>query len=303
MTEKNKSTGNTGARFKVWLLASRPKTLWAAVSPVLIGTAFAYADKTWHAPAALAALVAALFIQIGTNFANDYFDFTKGADSGDRIGPLRATQAGLIPPAQMRNAFLVVFALAMVIGLYLVWRGGWIIVLIGSISILLGILYTATPYALAYTGLADLFVLIFFGPVAVGGTYYVQSLTITPAVLLAGLAPGLISTALLTVNNLRDIKQDRAAGRKTLAVRFGATFAKFEYAVALTLACAIPLLLARLLQAKHQTILATGTILLALPAIKTVFAYRDAAVLNAVLTSTGRFLLIFSLVFSVTLIL
>jgi 1,4-dihydroxy-2-naphthoate octaprenyltransferase len=199
----------------------------------------------------------------------------------------------------MRNAFIITFGVAMLVGLYLVWRGGWVIVLIGSISIFLGVIYTASPYALAYTGLADIFVLIFFGPVAVGGTYYVQALTINATVLVAGLAPGLISTALLTVNNLRDAEQDRAAGRKTLAVRFGRTFAKMEYLTAIALACFVPIALHLFTGANVYAVFATATFLFAIPAIKTVFFHQDAAVLNTVLASTGKLLLIFSLVFSI----
>lgn len=259
----------------------------------------AYSDSLLHWPSALAALFAAMFIQIGTNFANDYFDYRKGADAADRIGPTRATQAGMIEPETMQNAFIVVFGVAMLLGLYLVSRGGWVIVLIGSVSIFLGVVYTATRYALAYTGLADLFVLIFFGPVAVGGTYYVQALTITPIVLIAGLSPGLISTALLTVNNLRDIQQDKAAGRKTLAVRFGAMFAKMEYLLAIVFACLIPVILHYLTRSNFYVVFATLTFFLAIPAIRTVFFYQDAKVLNAVLANTGKLLLIFSLAFSI----
>jgi len=284
---------------KTWLLASRPKTLWAAVSPVLMGTAMAYADGLWHWPSAAAALLCAILIQIGTNFANDYFDYLKGADSTERIGPKRATQAGLVKPDAMRNAFIIAFGIAMLLGLYLVWRGGWIIVLIGSVSIFLGIIYTATRYALAYTGLADLFVLIFFGPVAVGGTYYVQALDINVIVLIAGLSPGLISTAILTVNNLRDVNQDRAAGRKTLAVRFGESFAKIEYLLVIAAACLMPLVLHYLTRANFYVVFSAFTFLLAIPAIRTVYSYKEARALNAVLANTGKLLLIFSLAFSI----
>ncbi len=284
---------------KTWLLASRPKTLWAAISPVIIGTAMAYADGLFHGPSALAALFGAVCIQIGTNFSNDYFDFVKGADTNERIGPLRATQAGLVKPATMRNASALVFGLAIVFGLYLVWRGGWVVVWIGLASILSGVLYTATRYALAYTGLADIFVLIFFGPVAVGGTYYVQTQTISPLVLIAGIAPGLISTAILTVNNLRDINQDRTAGKNTLAVRFGKKFARMEYLLSLLVACLIPVLLYFYTKAHFWSLAAILTLLLAIPAIKLVFTYTESAALNATLATTGKLLLCFSLIFSV----
>ncbi|RMF56518.1 MAG: 1,4-dihydroxy-2-naphthoate octaprenyltransferase, partial [Calditrichaeota bacterium] len=199
-------------QWKVWLMASRPRTLGAAIAPVLMGLSMAYADMGLHMPSAIATLICALLIQIGTNFANDYYDFVQGADTGERLGPTRATQAGLVTPQAMKKAFIMVFSVAFLIGLYLIWRGGWPIFLIGVLSILFGILYTGGPYPLGYNGLADIFVLIFFGPVAVGGTYYLQTLQINGLVLIAGLAPGLISTALLTVNNLRDVITDRQAG-------------------------------------------------------------------------------------------
>ncbi|KAA3662501.1 MAG: 1,4-dihydroxy-2-naphthoate polyprenyltransferase, partial [Calditrichaeota bacterium] len=224
---------------KVWLLAARPKTLWAAIAPVLMGTALAANDDVYHWPSALVALIGAVLIQIGTNYANDYFDYLKGADTGERLGPTRATQAGQVKPQQMRFAFILIFVLAMVLGIYLVWRGGWPVVAIGVASIFFGILYTATPYALAYLGIADLFVLVFFGPVAVGGTYYVQALSIAPHVIIAGFAPGLISMAILVVNNLRDIETDSKAGKKTLAVRFGRKFTQAEYILCLVVACFI----------------------------------------------------------------
>ena len=286
---------------KNWLLACRPKTLWAAVCPVLIGTSMAFADGDFHLFSALAAFIGALLIQIGTNFANDYYDFLKGADTAERLGPIRATQAGLIQPGLMKKGFIIAFGLAMLIGLYLVWRGGWVIVLIGSISIFLGVLYTATPWALAYTGLADFFVLIFFGPVAVGGTYYVQTLAITDAVLVAGLAPGLFSMAILTVNNLRDIEQDRKAGRKTLAVRFGRTFAKTEYVLAILLACGTPLLVYACTTHKigDYGLIACVTVLLSLPLLKTVLQNDAPEELNSILAKTGKLLLVFSLLFSI----
>lgn len=212
------------SRVRVWTLAARPKTLFAAIVPVAIGTALAWTDGGFHAGAAAVALLGALLIQIGTNFVNDYVDFLKGADTEERVGPMRVTQAGLVSARTMQRATVLVFGLAFLSGLYLVYRGGWPILLVGLVSIAAGILYTATRYALAYTGVADLAVFLFFGPVAVAGTYYVQTLTVTPHAVLAGVAPGLLSMALLVVNNLRDEHQDRAAGKKTLVVRFGRRF-------------------------------------------------------------------------------
>ena len=283
---------------RTWLLAARPQTLWASVSPVLIGSAMAFEAGLWHGPSALAALVVAVLIQIGTNYANDYFDFLKGADTRERVGPLRATQAGLVKPETMRRAFILVFALAILCGSYLVWRGGGLAFWIGLTCILSGLLYTATPFATAYTGFADLFVLVFFGPVAVAGTYFVQGLSLNVPVLVAGLAPGLISTAILTVNNLRDMEQDRIAGKKTLAVRFGKRFSQVEYSMLLILAGFVPILLYIYTKQHRFALFAILTLVMAIPAIKTVFTHRESAELNATLAHTGILLLLFSIVFS-----
>ncbi len=214
----------TVSSVQTWLLAIRPKTLGAAVAPVLVGTAMAVEAGRGHVPSAFVALACALLIQIGTNFSNDYLDFEKGADAETRKGPTRVTQAGLVTPQGMRRATAGVFGLAFALGLYLVYRGGWPVLLIGVLSIAAGVLYTAGRFSLAYLGLADGAVLLFFGPVAVGGTYYVQALAVTPAVLVGGLAPGLLATAVLLVNNVRDVAEDRAAGKRTLVVRRGRRF-------------------------------------------------------------------------------
>ncbi len=286
-------------KLRIWIEAARPKTLWAALAPVFIGTAMAYSDGLMHIPSALVACIAAVFIQIGTNFANDYFDFRKGADRKDRLGPVRATGAGLIKPRVMRAAFIMMFLIAFLFGLYLIWRGGWPILAIGILSIFFGIMYTGGPYPLAYNGLGDIFVLIFFGPVAVGGTYYIQTGDITLPVILAGLSPGLISTALLTVNNLRDIYSDERVGKRTLAVRFGILFTRMEYLFTLLAAsCIIPVILL-MIEPHHPYVLAGMLVFLfALPSIKAVFFNEINAELNTVLATTGRILLIYSILFS-----
>jgi 1,4-dihydroxy-2-naphthoate octaprenyltransferase len=282
----------------IWVQAARPKTLWASVAPVVIGSAMAFESGGLHIMSALSALLGAVLIQIGTNFANDYFDFHKGADSTDRLGPTRVVQAGLVPPPTMKAAFIAVFVLAVVPGAYLIWRAGWPLFVIGVLSILFGILYTAGPYPLGYVGLGELFVIIFFGPVAVGGTYYVQTLQISLPVIISGLAPGLFSVAILTVNNLRDVQSDLRAGKKTLAVRFGVTFSKIEYLLSIAIACLIPLILL-LHNDKHLYSLLTSVVLLAaIPSIKTVFT-AEGIVLNHVLESTGKMLLLYSLIFSI----
>ncbi|MGF1509151.1 MAG: 1,4-dihydroxy-2-naphthoate polyprenyltransferase [Myxococcota bacterium] len=214
---------------RAWWLAIRPKTLSAAAVPVVVGTAAAAAlDRVAWWPA-IAAMVGALAIQVGTNFANDVFDFEQGADREDRLGPQRAVASGLIAPRAMRLGMGVAFGTAFLTGVYLVTVGGWPIVVIGLASIASGIFYTASRYSLAYLGLGDLFVLVFFGFVAVGGTFYVQVQSLVPWVLWAALPIGAWATNIIVVNNLRDRSTDAKAGKKTLAVRFGRRFSLVQY--------------------------------------------------------------------------
>lgn len=284
---------------KNWLLASRPKTLSASVSPVLIGTAMAFGDGIHHFGAALVCLIAAVSIQIGTNIANDYFDFINGADTKDRIGPKRVTQSGLIQPGTVKNGFIFAFTIAGIACLWLMNRGGWPLAVIGIISIISGILYTAGPKPLGYIGLGDVFVLIFFGPVAVGGTYYVQSFEMNPAVIMAGFAPGLISVSILVVNNYRDMESDRVSGKRTLAVRFGRAFSQLEYLVCIILAGLIPVYIHFLTEDHKLILLSSVVILLAVPGIKSIFTDTNGIQLNNTLAFTGQLLIIYSILFSI----
>ena len=282
-----------------WMMAARPQTLPAAIAPVVMATGMAFGDGIHHFPTALVALFGAISIQIGTNFVNDYCDFKKGTDREDRKGPLRVTQAGLVTPTQMISATVLVFLISILCCLWLVKRGGWPIAVIGVLSILSGIFYTAGSRPYAYFGLGEIFVFIFFGPVAVGGTYYVQSLEINPAVILAGLGPGLLSAAILVINNLRDREEDARAGKKTLAVRFGKHFAMTEYLAMIIAACLIPVLLYVIMR-DHLAILSVALILfLAIPSIVTILTQSDGPSLNHALAHTGRLLLIYSLIFSI----
>lgn len=287
------------SRLQIWLLAARPKTLPAAATPVIMAGAMALADGVFHLQSFLAALLGGLLIQIGTNYANDLFDFQKAVDTGERLGPLRITQAGLVTAAQMRTATISVFALAFVVGIYLVMRGGLPIVIIGLTSILFGVLYTAGPYPLGYIGLGELFVLVFFGFVPLAGTYYVMALKTNTEVILSGLAPGLLSVAILVVNNLRDIDTDRIGGKRTLAVRFGRRFARIEYVVCVVAAILYPAFHYVLFHSHPNTLLACLTIVPAGPLVKTVLTSTDGKTLNDALASTGRLLLIYGLCFSV----
>ncbi|MBI5025048.1 MAG: 1,4-dihydroxy-2-naphthoate polyprenyltransferase [Candidatus Omnitrophica bacterium] len=284
--------------FKNWLLAIRPKTLPAGVAPVLMGTIMAFGDGIGHVPTALVCLLTALLLQIGTNLANDYYDFKKGADTIDRVGPTRVTQAGLIPPEQVKAAFIGVFALAALASVWLVMRGGWPIAVLAVLAILSGIFYTAGRHPLGYMGLGDLLVFIFLGPVAVAGTYYVQSLELNSAIIFAGVAPGLFSVAILTVNNLRDIDSDRKSGKNTLAVRFGRGFALSEYLFCVLGACVVPVFIYMFIE-DHLLILVSSAIsLAAIPTIKTVLTRTEGVALNAALASTARLLLIYSVLFA-----
>ncbi|MBF0386448.1 MAG: 1,4-dihydroxy-2-naphthoate polyprenyltransferase [Candidatus Omnitrophica bacterium] len=283
-----------------WFLAIRPKTLWASVAPVLIGTAMAFGDGIGHLPSAVAALFGALFVQIGTNLANDYFDHKSGVDTPERKGPVRATQAGLIAPWAVKWAFILCFFAAGLIASYLVARAGMVVLIIGVLSVLSGLLYSAGPKPLSHLGLGDIFVLLFFGPVAVGGTYFVQSYEIDGAVIAAGFAPGLFSAAILAVNNLRDINTDRQAGKITLAVRFGKGFARIEYLVCIVLACIVPVAVFAITSGSRRLLLAGLVFFLLLPAINTVFTNEDGESLNNALAQTSQALFVYSLIFSLT---
>lgn len=282
-----------------WILAFRPKTLPAAVAPVVIATAMAYGHGVHDFTMALVALFAALTIQIGTNLANDYFDCIKGADTHERVGPTRVTQAGLIAPSVVRSAMILVFVLSALSSLVLVAHAGWPILVIGIISILSGIFYTAGPRPLGYMGLGELFVLVFFGPVAVAGTYYVQALQFSGPAAVAGLAPGFLSVAILAVNNLRDIDTDRRAGKNTLAVRFGRSFALSEYLFAIIAAGLVPVWVYLLTNEHAWALLSVTVLFCAIPVVKTVFTKQDGPSLNAALASTGKLLFIYSVLFSI----
>jgi 1,4-dihydroxy-2-naphthoate octaprenyltransferase len=220
----------------------RPKTLFAAVAPVLLGTALAFSDSKLNLAAALAALIGALAIQIGTNLANDYWDAKKGADTGERLGPLRVTASGLISPRAVFTGMVFFFAIAALAGVFLVLRAGWPVVVIGVFSIAFGVLYTAGPFSLAYLGLGDVFTFLFFGLIATAGTYFVQALEFSQTALLLGCIPGSYSVVLIALNNLRDRESDARAGKKTLAVRFGRRFAMIEIHVFLFLPVVVPFL-------------------------------------------------------------
>jgi len=284
----------------IWLEAARPKTLWAAISPVILGIAIAASYDVLHIPSALLALTGAILIQIGTNFHNDVADFEKGADREDRLGPRRLVAAGLISRRAMRLATVAVFMLAIASGVYLMIRGGLPIVIIGFSSILFGLAYTGGRYSLAYLGIADLFVLVFFGPIAVAGTFYVQALYWPSTAWLAGLSPGLLCVCILLVNNIRDVEQDIESGKKTLIVRFGRSFGEALYLVFVIVGCVLPVFLWEARLAPVWVLLSILALPLCLQSWKRLrsIPVEDGAKLNPVLGETARNLLIHSLLFS-----
>ena len=283
-----------------WLIAIRIKTLPAAISPVLLGTALAFHDGDSNPFTFLMTLLAAVLIQIGANFANDVYDFEKGSDREDRLGPQRATQSGLISPTDMKKAMWKIFALAIGVGFYLAYVGGWPIVIIGLASIAAGISYTGGPYPLGYHGFGDIFVFLFFGLIAVPGTYYLQTGSVTELSLWLGSVMGMLVTAILVINNLRDRDADIISGKKTLAVRFGKTFSKIQFIMLVMLPFVLPFHLWRQWN-KMSFLLTLFTLPIAVHLIIQLFN-NTGADLNKVLASTARFLFIFTLLLSAGLI-
>lgn len=283
----------------IWIEAARPKTLWAAVAPIAMASAMAWRDGGFDAPTAVICLVTAMLLQVGTNFCNDYADFAKGTDTAERTGPVRATAAGLVKPETMKRAAVVTFGLAALASLLLVLRGGWVLAPLMAAAIASGVLYTAGPKPLGYMGLGDLFVLVFFGPVAVAGTYYVQTLRVSEAAMVAGLAPGLLSVAILVVNNLRDVEGDARSGKRTLAVRFGPTFAQWEYTLCLVGAALVPILLVRWYGAPPNVAVAALVLLAGISALRTIWTTREPLLLNNLLAYTALLLIVFAMLFSV----
>jgi 1,4-dihydroxy-2-naphthoate octaprenyltransferase len=276
--------------------------LTAAIVPVVVGTAVAVRAGVFDPWVALAALFSAVMIQIGTNFANDVFDFKKGADTHTRLGPTRVTSAGLLTPREVEAGTWVVFGLAAASGLYVIYAGGWPILVIGAASILAGLAYTAGPFPLGYNGLGDLAVFIFFGLIAVMGTYYAQARAVTLDAFLAAAPVGALATAILVVNNVRDADTDRAAGKRTLAVLLGRGAARAEYLVLLLLAYAAPFVLWRLRAADRWVLLPLLTLPLAIRLARVVIT-TDGPALNRALAGTAQLLALYGLLFALGIIL
>ena len=282
--------------WQIWWLAIRPRTLPAAAAGVVMGSALAWADGSFQPGPALAALCVALLLQIGSNVANDVYDFERGTDTSERQGPLRVTQAGLLPAAQVKRGMWIIFALAAMFGLYLAFLRGWVVVFIGLAAILSAIAYTGGPFPLGYYGLGDILVFIFFGLVAVTGTYFAQVGSVSAAAGWMSVPVGLIVTAILVVNNLRDIENDRKAGKHTLAVRLGERGARIEFLSCMLIAFAILPVLILLNIVPALSLLAWLSIPLAWKTLRVVFTQQGRP-LNAALAGTGQTALAYSLLF------
>jgi len=281
---------------RIWLMAARVRTLPAAVAPVLVGTALAIQQGEFDGIAFACALLGALFIQVGTNLSNDYSDARRGADAEDRIGPVRVTAGGLVPPAQVLRATYITFGLAAACGIYLIVVAGPILLLIGALSILAGVAYTGGPKPYGYEGLGEVFVFLFFGLVAVTGSYYVQIQELPWSAFALAIPVGLLASAILVVNNVRDIDSDRRAGKRTSAVRLGRERARMLYA-AMVLGAYLTLVLA-LVELTAWVLLPWLTLPLAFRLIRTVQTHTDGPTLNGILAKTGMLQLVFCVLLS-----
>lgn len=293
---------NQISKIESWLLASRPKTLPAAVMPVFVGTSIAIHDGLFNPFAAIIALLCSLLIQIGTNFVNDLHDYLKGSDKKDRLGPVRVLVSGLITENEMRIGITIVFGSAFILGMYLVYLAGWFIFIIGVLSLIAGYAYTAGPYPLAYNGLGDIFVFIFFGFVGTIGTYYVQAQEITMLVFWSSIPVGALITNILVVNNYRDLEEDKIAGKNTLAVKFGGTFAKMQYLIFMILSFAILLLVYFTYKQSIYVFLPLLTLPIAIKLVSMIFKLSGKD-LNSTLALTAKLSAVYGILFAVGILL
>jgi 1,4-dihydroxy-2-naphthoate octaprenyltransferase len=290
------------SHLRLWLVAARPRTLPAAVAPVLVGTALAGTEDVFKPLRFAAALVGSIFIQVGTNLANDYSDARRGADTEDRLGPVRVTAGGLMPPRRVLVGTWVAFGIAVGAGSYLAAVAGWELLVVGVVSIAAGVLYTGGPRPYGYEGLGELFVFVFFGLVAVGGSYFVQIEDLRWEAVALGVPVGLLAAAILVVNNVRDIETDRRAGKRTLAVRLGRERAVSAFTAMLVLAFAALPVIAGAGNLDAWVLLPFLSVPLAVPLARTLSARRDGPALNKLLADAGRLLAVFSLLLAAGLL-
>jgi 1,4-dihydroxy-2-naphthoate polyprenyltransferase len=287
---------------RIWAIAARPRTLPAAIAPVLVGTALAGAEGEFRPLAFAAALVGSIFIQIGTNLSNDYSDARRGADTEERLGPVRVTAGGLVPPRKVLVATWLAFGIAVAAGAYLIALVGWELLAIGAASILAGVLYTGGPRPYGYEGLGEVFVFTFFGLVAVVGSYYVQTEELAGIAVALAVPVGLLSAAILMVNNIRDVDTDRRAGKRTLAVRLGRPRAIGLFTATLWLAFAWTAAVA-IAEGEPWIALPLLAVPLVVPPQRTVATRTDGPALNGALARTGMLLAVFSILLSAGLLL
>ena len=283
---------------RIWILASRPRTLPAAIAPVLVGTALAADEDEFHLLLFVAALVGSIFIQIGTNLSDDYSDARRGADTEDRLGPVRVTAGGLMPPRHVLAGTYIAFGIAVAAGLYLAAVVGWELLVVGVASILAGVLYTGGPRPYGYEGLGELFVFLFFGIVAVVGSYYVQTEELRWEAFALAVPVGLLSSAILMVNNVRDIDSDRRAGKRTLAVKLGRDRARRLFTAMVVLAFAAPVATFAFGGIGAWLLITLAAVPLGVPLVRTVSTRTDGPALNRALAGTGSLQLAFCLMLS-----
>lgn len=293
MIEKNELS-----KIQIWILASRPKTLPAAFVPVIVGSSLAVQEGKLNIIASIIALVCSLLIQIGTNFTNDLYDFYKGADKKGRKGPMRVLTAGLVTPRQMKYAIFFTFGITFLLGLYLVYLQGLVILAIGILSIIAGLAYTAGPFPLAYNGLGDVFVFIFFGVFGTTGTYYLHFGHFSLPAFLASIPVGALITNILVVNNYRDIDEDKKVGKNTLAVLLGKKFARFQYFFLILISFLIPFILYKNYSYKYWIFLPYITLPIAVKLMQMILKSKGEE-LNDTLALTAKFSAMFGFLFSI----
>lgn len=296
------TTSNKLTKFDAWILASRPRTLAAAIVPVLVGTAIAIHDGKLKPFAALIALLCALLIQVGTNFVNDLFDFLRGSDKKDRIGPQRAAASGILSTFEMKVGISVSFGLSFIFGTYLIYLGGWFILIIGVLSILAGIAYTAGPFPLAYNGLGDIAVFLFFGFIGTVGTYYVQANQITAMAFWSSVPVGALITNILVVNNYRDREEDLSNGKNTLIVIFGERFGRLQYVFFMIISYAILFIVYFTFKKEIFVFLPLLSLPLAMKLIKMIYTLRGSE-LNKTLELTAKLSALYGLLFAAGILL
>jgi len=290
------------SKYDAWILAARPKTLLAAFVPVIVGSSLAAFDNYFQPLAAVTALICAVLIQTGTNFVNDLYDFLTGKDTKDRLGPSRAVASGIITPKEMRLGIIIIFSITFLLGLYLVYLGGWPILVIGLISIGAGFAYTAGPFPLAYNGLGDIFVFLFFGFVGTVGTYYVQTLHLAPIAFWASIPVGALITNILVINNYRDRDEDRQNGKNTLAVIFGENFARLQYVAFMIVSYAVLVLVYFTFKKSLFVFLPMISFPIAFKLVKMIYTLKGTD-LNKTLELTAKLSAIYGVLFALGILL